>query len=53
LKRDNQHLQEDLRLLEQRNEDRKQNGIQSKKAEEMADQAGNDIVEAAISLPKF
>ncbi|KAJ3108842.1 Coiled-coil domain-containing protein 63 [Phlyctochytrium planicorne] len=39
LKRDYQHLQDELRLLEQRNEDRKRNGIQSKKAELMADQA--------------
>ncbi|KAJ3217405.1 Coiled-coil domain-containing protein 63 [Dinochytrium kinnereticum] len=39
LKRDYQHLQDELRLLEQRNEDRKKNGIQSKKAELMADQA--------------
>ncbi|KAL2911405.1 hypothetical protein HK105_209133 [Polyrhizophydium stewartii] len=40
LKKDNGHLQDELRLLEQRNEDRKKNGIQSKKAETMAEQAG-------------
>ncbi|KAJ3411808.1 hypothetical protein HDV05_001707 [Chytridiales sp. JEL 0842] len=39
LKRDNQHLQEELRLLDNRHDDRRQSGIQSKKAEAMADQA--------------
>ncbi|KAI8895386.1 hypothetical protein BC833DRAFT_163593 [Globomyces pollinis-pini] len=39
LRVDNEHLQDELRLLEQRNEDRKKNGIQSKKAEAMAEQA--------------
>ena len=39
LKVDNQNLQDELRLLEQRNEDRKKNGIQSKKAESMAETA--------------
>eukprot|EP00842_Homolaphlyctis_polyrhiza_P002654 jgi/Hompol1/338/HPOL_001131-RA len=39
LKKDNEHLQDELRLLEQRNEDRRKNGIQSKKAESMAEQA--------------
>jgi chromosome segregation ATPase len=37
LKIDNQNLQDELKLLEQRNEDRKKNGIQSKKAESMAE----------------
>ncbi|KAI8929715.1 hypothetical protein BC831DRAFT_509012 [Entophlyctis helioformis] len=45
LKKDNEHLQDELRLLEQRNEDRRKNGIQSKKAETMAEQAG-------MSLPR-
>ncbi|KAI8803775.1 hypothetical protein BJ742DRAFT_907451, partial [Cladochytrium replicatum] len=40
LKRDNQHLLDEVKLLEQRNDDRKRNGIRSKKAEFMADQAG-------------
>lgn len=39
LKRDNQNLQNELRLLETRNDDRRRNGIQSKKAEFMSDQA--------------
>ncbi|KAI8810383.1 hypothetical protein BJ742DRAFT_888301 [Cladochytrium replicatum] len=39
LKRDNQHLLDEVKLLEQRNDDRKRNGIRSKKAEFMADQA--------------
>lgn len=39
LQRDGQNLMDELRLLEQRNEDRKKNGIQSKKAELMAEQA--------------
>ncbi|KAI9341143.1 hypothetical protein BDR26DRAFT_895225 [Obelidium mucronatum] len=39
LKRDNEHLHDELRLLETRNEDRRRNGAQSKKAEVMADQA--------------
>ncbi|KAI8611153.1 hypothetical protein BC830DRAFT_1142378 [Chytriomyces sp. MP71] len=39
LKRDNDHLNDELLLLESRNEDRKKNGAQSKKAEIMADQA--------------
>ncbi|KAI9355944.1 hypothetical protein DFJ73DRAFT_758787 [Zopfochytrium polystomum] len=39
LKRDNLTLLNELRLLETRNEDRKRNGIQSKKAELMSDQA--------------
>jgi hypothetical protein len=37
---DNTNLVGELRLLEQRNEDRKRNGIQSKKAETMAETAG-------------
>jgi hypothetical protein len=40
LKKDNEYLQDELKLLEQRNEDRRKNGIQSKKAESMAEQAG-------------
>ncbi|KAJ3021414.1 UNVERIFIED_CONTAM: Coiled-coil domain-containing protein 63 [Siphonaria sp. JEL0065] len=39
LKRDNEHLHDELRLLETRNEDRRRNGAQSKKAENLADQA--------------
>ncbi|KAI8914406.1 hypothetical protein EDD86DRAFT_199272 [Gorgonomyces haynaldii] len=39
LKKENEYLQDELRLLEQRNEDRKKNGIQSKKAETMAETA--------------
>lgn len=40
LKLENEHLQDELKLLELRNEARKKNGIQSKKAESMAEQAG-------------
>ncbi|OAJ43330.1 hypothetical protein BDEG_26697 [Batrachochytrium dendrobatidis JEL423] len=40
LQKDNDHLQNELRLLEQRSEDKRKNGIQSKKAESMAEQAG-------------
>ncbi|KAJ3135559.1 Coiled-coil domain-containing protein 63, partial [Physocladia obscura] len=39
LKRDNDHLHEELRLLETRNDDKKKNGAQSKKVEFMTDQA--------------
>jgi hypothetical protein len=41
---DNANLVNELRLLEQRNEDRKKNGIQSKKAETMADTAGKRVL---------
>lgn len=44
LKKDNDYLQDELKLLEQRNEDRRKNGIQSKKAESMAEHAGNMLV---------
>lgn len=44
LKKDNEYLQDELKLLEQRNEDRRKNGIQSKKAESMAEQAGTNII---------
>ncbi|KAJ3196250.1 Coiled-coil domain-containing protein 63 [Irineochytrium annulatum] len=50
LKRDFQHLHDELRLLEQRNEDRRKNGIQSKKAEFMADQAGRKMLALYYSL---
>ncbi|KAJ3255726.1 Coiled-coil domain-containing protein 63 [Boothiomyces macroporosus] len=46
LRVDNEHLQDELRLLEQRNEDRRKNGIQSKKAEAMAEQA--DLLQKRI-----
>ncbi|KAJ3057209.1 Coiled-coil domain-containing protein 63 [Rhizophlyctis rosea] len=39
LKRDNQHLQDELKLLEVRNEDKRRMGSQSKQAEQMAEQA--------------
>ncbi|KAJ3302847.1 Coiled-coil domain-containing protein 63 [Kappamyces sp. JEL0829] len=39
LRVDNDHLQDELRLLEQRNEDKRRNGIQSKKAENLGEQA--------------
>ncbi|KAJ1549100.1 hypothetical protein HK405_009784 [Cladochytrium tenue] len=39
LKRDNDKLQGELRLLETKHDERRRNGIHSKKAEEMADQA--------------
>ncbi|KAJ3398516.1 hypothetical protein CcCBS67573_g06792 [Chytriomyces confervae] len=39
LKRDSDHLHDELKLLESKYEDRKKNGAQSKKAEIMADQA--------------
>ncbi|KAJ3045359.1 Coiled-coil domain-containing protein 63 [Rhizophlyctis rosea] len=41
LKRDNQHLQDELKLLEMRNEDKRRSGIQSKQAEQMTEQAEN------------
>ena len=40
LKRDNQHLADELHLLGQRNDDKKRNGAQSKKAEQLSEQAG-------------
>jgi hypothetical protein len=40
LKKDNDYLQDELKLLDMRNEDRRKNGIQSKKAENMAEHAG-------------
>lgn len=40
LRIENEHLQDELKILEQRNETRKKDGIQSKKAEAMAEQAG-------------
>ncbi|KAJ3270391.1 Coiled-coil domain-containing protein 63 [Terramyces sp. JEL0728] len=54
LRVDNEHLQDELRLLEQRNEDRRKNGIQSKKAEAMAEQAGTQkqILEEIANLDK-
>ncbi|KAL5038253.1 hypothetical protein RTP6_005587 [Batrachochytrium dendrobatidis] len=44
LQKDNDHLQNELRLLEQRSEDKRKNGIQSKKAESMAEQAGKSLL---------
>ena len=40
LRSDNEHLQDELKLLEQRNEDRRKNGLRSKKAESLGEQAG-------------
>jgi hypothetical protein len=40
LRSDNEHLQDELKLLEQRNEDKRKNGLRSKKAESLVEQAG-------------
>ncbi|KAJ8323564.1 hypothetical protein BDV3_001599 [Batrachochytrium dendrobatidis] len=48
LQKDNDHLQNELRLLEQRSEDKRKNGIQSKKAESMAEQA--DLLQRKIKF---
>lgn len=42
MRSDNEHLQDELKLLEQRNEDRRKNGLLSKKAESLGEQAGLD-----------
>jgi hypothetical protein len=40
LKRDNANLMDELRLIEERTEDKKRSGAISKKAEELTEQAG-------------
>lgn len=40
LRSDNEHLQDELKLLEKRNEDKRKNGLRSKKAESLGEQAG-------------
>jgi DNA repair exonuclease SbcCD ATPase subunit len=44
LRSDNEHLQDELKLLEQRNEDKRKNGLRSKKAESLVEQAGLEVI---------
>ncbi|KAJ3206978.1 Coiled-coil domain-containing protein 63 [Entophlyctis luteolus] len=53
LKRDHEHLVNELKLLEYRHDDHKRNGAQSKKAEVMADQAGEINIPHTMTKETF